>query len=265
MTLKVGLSNLNIVKKGFSYWLLGSIFVVVFILSLGLFYKYWKLTGENSFAATVKTIIQKEDAGKIPPKPISNNIPPQSDIQVLDYYNAPGVLAIGKIVEYLFTENPGTGKTELYAVLSTNEDFLPVRIDQITFLYNGPSVFLVINNLSEEDKNEAINILEDAKTDLPRVENSYIDLFSIGSLAQKRMCLDGEPAAGDGWCPFDSEQKSYTSEELLTEVKKYLRADRPSLSKITDFSGFLHLDGNARIILQVNYPININLPTSIND
>lgn len=250
-------------KKDFSYWLIRLVFVFVFIFSLGIFYQYWRLTKENPFTAAVNEIIKKPGFRGNVEQPVKNDLS-QSDVQILSYYDVPTVLASGKMIEYLFIENSRINETELYAILSTSDGFLPVRIDAITLIYR-PKVYLIIKELGEEDRDKAVKILEDAKSGPPEVDSSYIGLSSVGSLDQEKICRDTIPDAGRDSCTFRQGQKFYTREELLTQVKKYLTSDIRNITETADFSNFLHLEGNALVTLQANYSRDKNLPESQND
>ena len=230
-------------KHSVSWWLVRSVFLFVLFFTAGLFYQYWRLTRENQIIETPV----------ISPGPVSkNSVRSDSDIKVLANYPIPTVYATGALTDYQFRQNPETNKNELYAVLSTQKGLLPARIDNITMTGRIP-VYIFVKDLNEEEKKQIIEILNDGKAGGPLVDSTYVILSSIGSQDQVKMCNNNFPEAGSDWCAFDPAKKSYSSDELLAQVKKYLSTDSVKIGSIDTFSEYLYLEGNISLTLQVNY------------
>ncbi len=229
-------------KHSIFWWLVRLIFFLVFVFNAVLLYQYWSLTRKNS---TVEVPV-------ISPSPASKNSARlSSDIEVLANYPVPAVYAMGMLTDYQFRQNSQTNKTELYAVLSTSEGFLPARIDNITISGKIP-VYLFVKGLNEETKKQITEILNDGKAGPPLVDSSYVILSSIGSQDQVKVCRDSNPEAGSDLCPFDPAKKSYSGDELLAQLKKYLSADSVKIGSMSALSEYL-LGGNISLTLQVNY------------
>lgn len=230
-------------KHSISWWLVRLIFFFVFVFNVVLLYQYWSLTRKSP---TVEVPV-------ISPSPASKNSAQLSgDIEVLANYPVPTVFAMGTLTDYQFRQNSKTNETELYAVLSTKEGFLLARIDNITISGKIP-VYLFVKNLNEETKKQITEILNDGKTGAPLVDSSYIVLSSINSQDQIKICRDSNPGSDSGWCPFDPAKKSYSSDELLAQLKKYLSTDSIKIGSGGTLSEYLYLDGNVSLTLQVNY------------
>ena len=230
-------------KHSISWWLIRLVFAFVFLFSLGIFYQYWRLTKENQTVETPTVA---------PSQAVKNLTQSSSSIQVLAGYAVPTVFAEGILTDYQLQKNLETNETELYTILSTNEGLLPTRIDKITITGRIP-VYIFVKDLDEEGKKRIIEILNDGKAGSPLVDNTYVILSSISSQDQVKICSDNNPEAGSDWCAFDPAKKSYSSDELLTQIKKYLSTDSVKIGSIDTFSEYLYLEGNISLTLQVNY------------
>lgn len=233
-------------KHPISWWLVRLVFFFIFVLNAALFYQYKRLTKENRTVAT--STISPDSTSKNSVRPDETG----SGIRALTGHAVPTVYAKGDLVSYQFRQNPENNETELYAVLSTQEGFLPVRIDNITISGRKP-VYLFVKDLSEDSKKQVTEILNDGKAGAPLVDNTYVILSSINNQDQVGVCSGDNPEASSDWCPFDPAKRSYSSDELLVQIKKYLSADSVKVGNVDTFSEYLHLDGNVLLILQVNY------------
>ena len=240
-------------KHSFAYWLLRLIIILVFIFSIGVFYTYWRLTKESPFTAVVKEIAKNTS---------SDNGVGQSDIRVLDY-DIPTVYAIGKILGYQLVENPQTKENSLYVRFLTEGEVLPVRIDYI--LSGGIRRYnFILQELSQEQKEEAEKMLDEGRAGLPLVENNYLTLSSIHGQMQKKLCQDFiGPDLGEKWCKFDPNKKSYTWEELRKQLEKNLKANNQSALDKIKLADYFSPEGNISVTLQINYKVPEDIKNSL--
>jgi len=221
------------VKHSIFWWLVRFVSFFVFVFSATLLYQYWELTQKKQIMATPTVVLS----------PVGKSSVQTSDgVRVLTGYIVPTVFMKGSLVNYQFQQNSKTNETELYATLSTKEGLLPARIDNITISGRKP-VYLFVKDLNEETKKQITEILNDGRVGSPLVNNTYIILSSINSQDQVKTCRDNNPEASNDWCPFDSAKKSYSTDDLSAQIKKYLNTN----------SEYLYLSGNVLLTLQVNY------------
>lgn len=215
------------------WWLVRLVFVFFIVFNAILLYQYWSLTGKK---LTVENPV-------VSPSPATKNSAQLSgDIEVLENYPVPTVYAMGTLVDYQFRQNSQTNGTELYVALSTQEGVLPIRIDKITISGRKP-VYLFVDDFGEKERWQIIEILDHGKAGAPIVDSTYVILSSVNSQDQVAVCQNVDPDAGNGWCLYDPTQKSYSTDDLLMQTKKYLNTN----------SGYLHLGGNVSQTLQINY------------
>jgi len=218
-------------------WIL---FFLVLIFSSFIFYQYWKI----SKVQKTQTRVWNEKS-----------------TQIIEESDIPTVLSMGQIKDYEFIENENSQdtNTELYLTFISKEDLIRSKVDLFVIYGRTPGIFFSIENITKTQKEQVIEVLNDALLGPPNVDSSYLSLSSLQNIDQAEKCqsnfVDFEKM--DSWCSFNPNAKSYSKEELLSLVETYSDKDIQNyvINKKTDFSKFLDVEGNIIASLQVNYPI----------
>jgi len=224
------------VKRNIISTLVWISFLVVLSFSTFVFFQYYNLKKEQlSFNNSVK---QESLASKIQ---ILNDELPTTFIE-------------GKVYSYRLVENILRGTNDLHIILSIDDLFLPVKVDHIIINPNLSKVYLDVINLNEKSRKQAKQILDNAQNNIQNVDSSYIILYSTGSEYQKKSCEQTHEDTKK-WCIFDSDEQSYSAQDLYMEVEKYLINEIKDDIYDSDPSKFLYLEGNFWTVLQVNYKL----------
>ena len=236
-------------KKRFNHILIWIVFVIVLTLSLFVLFQYWKFTKNNNVESKLKDDI--------------NN----SDIYILEDSDIPTVFSYGELSYYKIVQNELDGNIQLYIIISTNDGYLPVKVDNIAVVGKNKPKYFVLENLNDNDKKEISLILEEVLEDPSLVDHSYVDISSIQNFNQLEICISSFANIPNDWCKFNLDDDSYSKDELLDLIKNYLDKDIHNLVFYgkEDFSKFLSIDTNLTVVLQVNYRLDLEEDAALYD
>jgi hypothetical protein len=236
-------------KHNIIYWIM---FGVIFVASMGIFYSYWKVTNENPITALYNVIVKTTNPDNSKQN-INNDEFIQSAIFVAKNSEIPTAVVEGDLANYQFSKSQQTGENELYVKLLVEGKIFPARVDYFSVSGKGPGYDFIVKDLDQSQNDKMVIILEESKVKTASIMDNYIILTSINNLKQKELCVNFYgPSLGGEWCKFDPTKKSYSGDELINLVEKYLEENRQNTDNMA-FSQYLTLGGNVLITLQVNY------------
>lgn len=218
------------------------ILIVVILSSLFVLVYYFLQTGENPFVAVTTK----------PQPTLEDEVAFKKEIVVFDSVT-PSVYAVGDLVSHKFVINEDSGERELYVVFYTEDKYIPAKVEYV--VSTGSNLNVRVGDLEDVGELEK-TFSEVALTNSTSLTTYYLSLFSLQSQAQSKECANSGRISPTGFCDYERNEKSYTSDQLVKIIQSALERQRPAEN--LELSEYIDPEGNINVSLQINFDVTRN-------